>query len=64
MIGTGCILGRAPRTKDTLPNFHEWCRVTRHPRIFRGLTSCQRDLTTWFQILGKRLPMELEFGYP
>ena len=23
-----CILGRAPRTKETLPDFHEWCRVT------------------------------------
>ena len=43
MIGTGCILGRAPRTKETLPDFHEWCRVTRHPRIFHGLTGCQRD---------------------
>ena len=20
-----------------------WCRVTRHPRVFRGLTGCQRD---------------------
>ena len=38
-----CTLGRAPRTKETLPDFHEWCRVTRHPRIFRGLTGCQRD---------------------
>ena len=36
-------LGRAPRTKKTLPDFHEWCRVTRHPRIFRRLTGCQRD---------------------
>ena len=35
-------LGRAPRTKETLPDFHEWCRVTRHPRVFRGLTGCQR----------------------
>ena len=26
-----CILGRAPRTKVTLPDFHEWCRVTQHP---------------------------------
>ena len=42
VIGTGCILGRALRTKETLPDFHEWCRVTRHPRIFRGLTGCQR----------------------
>ena len=42
MIGTGCILGRAPRTKETLLDFCEWCRVTRHPRVFRGLTGCQR----------------------
>ena len=25
MIGTSCILGRAPRTKETLPDIHEWC---------------------------------------
>ena len=43
MIGTNCILGRVPHTKETLPDFHEWCRVTRHPRIFRSLTGCQRD---------------------
>ena len=36
-----CTLGRAPRTKDTLSDFHEWCRVTRHPRVFRGLMGCQ-----------------------
>ena len=24
-------LGRAPCTKETLPDFHEWCSVTRHP---------------------------------
>ena len=41
-----CTLGRAPRTKETLLDFHEWCRVTRHPRIFRGLKGCQR--TPWF----------------
>ena len=40
---TGCILGRAPRTKETLPDFREWCQVTRHPRVLRGLTGCQRD---------------------
>ena len=44
-----CTLSRAPRTKETLPDFLEWCRVTRHPRIFRGLTGCQRDTT----ILGR-----------
>ena len=39
-------LGRAPRTKETLPNFREKCRVTRHSRVFRGLTGRQR--TPWF----------------
>ena len=27
-------LGRAPRTKETLPYFCEKCRVTRHSRVF------------------------------
>ena len=35
-------LGRAPRTKETLPDFPKWCRVTRHPLVFRGLTGSQR----------------------
>ena len=34
-------LGRAPRTKETLPNFREKCRVTRHSRVFRGLMGSQ-----------------------
>ena len=46
-VGTDCSLGRAPCTKETLPNFHEWCRVTRHPRLFRGLTGCQRTPRFW-----------------
>ena len=37
-------LGRAPRTKETLPDFHEKCRVTRHSRVFHGLTGSQRTL--------------------
>ena len=35
-------LGRAPRTKGTLPNFLKWRRITRHPLVFRGLTGSQR----------------------
>ena len=35
-------LGRALHTKETLPDFCEWCWVTRHPLVFRGLTGCQR----------------------
>ena len=35
-------LGRAPRTKESLPDFLKWCRVTRHPLVFRGLTGSQR----------------------
>ena len=43
LLGQVCTLSKAPRTKETLPDFREWCRVTRHPRVFRGLTGCQRD---------------------
>ena len=50
-IGTGYIqvlyLGRAPHIKETLPDFHEWRRVTRHPLVFRGLTSSQRTPGRW-----------------
>ena len=57
---TGCILGRAPRTKETQPDFCEnmdpnkwdttvWYRVIRNPQEFRGLMGCQRDL----QVLGR-----------
>ena len=36
-------LGRAPRTKETLPDFREKCRITRHSPVFRGLTGSQRS---------------------
>ena len=35
-------LGRAPRTKETLPDFLKWRRVTRHPLVFRGMMGSQR----------------------
>ena len=35
-------LGRALRTKETLPDFLKWRRVTQHPLVFRGLTGSQR----------------------
>ena len=40
-------LGRAPCTKETLPDFLKWCRVTRHPLVFRGLTGSQRTPGFW-----------------
>ena len=40
-------LGRAPRIKETLPDFREKCRVTRHSRVFRGLTGSQRTPGIW-----------------
>ena len=43
LLGQVCTLGRAPRTKETLPDFREWCRVTRHSRVFRGLTCCSKS---------------------
>ena len=30
VIGADCIMGRAPRTKETLPYFRERYRVTQH----------------------------------
>ena len=62
-------LGRAPRTKETLPDFRDKCLVTRHSRVFRGLTGSQRTpgfwgVTVWYQSLGIRIPRELGFGYP
>ena len=42
LLGTGFMQvmysGRAPNTKETLPDFLKWRRVTRHPLVFRGLT--------------------------
>ena len=29
-----CTKGKAPRIKETLPDFREKCRVTRHSRVF------------------------------
>ena len=50
-VGTGFMkilyLGRAPRTKETLPDFREKCRVTRHSRALRGLTGSQRTPGFW-----------------
>ena len=40
-------LGRAPRIKETLRDFREKCRVTRHSRIFRGLTGSRRTPGFW-----------------
>ena len=34
-------LGRAPHTKETLLDFREKCRVTRHSLVFRRLTGNQ-----------------------
>ena len=46
LLGTGFMqvmyLGRAPRTKETLPDCLKWCRVTRQPLVFRGLTGSQQ----------------------
>ena len=56
LFGTGFIqvlyLGRAPRTKETLPDFYEKCRVTRHSRVFHGLTGSQRIPRFWVVTVG------------
>ena len=40
-------LGRAPRTKETLPDFLKWRRVTRPSLVFRGLMGSQRTPGFW-----------------
>ena len=57
-------LGRAPRTKESLPDFRERCWVARHSLVFRWLTGSQRTLgiwgvTAWYQSLGIRPPRAL-----
>ena len=34
LFGTGLYMGRAPCTKETLPDFRERGQVTRYPRVF------------------------------
>ena len=46
-LGQVLYLGRAPHTKETLPDFCEWCQVTRHPRVFCELMGCQRTPRFW-----------------
>ena len=40
-------LGRAPHTKEILPDFLKWRRVTRPPLVFCGLTGSQRIPGFW-----------------
>ena len=47
LLGQVCTLGRSPHTNETLSDFREWCRVTRHSQVFRGLTGCQRTPGFW-----------------
>ena len=56
---TGCMLGRAPQTKETLLNFFcenmdpdkwdttVWYRVSQNPQEFREFTGCQQDPRIW-----------------
>ena len=47
-------LGRAPRTKETLPDFLKWRWVTRHPLVFRGLMGSQQTPGFGASQLGRR----------
>ena len=66
-VYAGLYLGRAPRTKETLPDFLKWRRVTRPPLVFRWLTGSKRTtgfwgVTAFYQSLGIRIPRELGLG--
>ena len=47
-------MGRAPRTKETPPNFLKWSQVTRYPLVFRELTGSQRTPGKWGITIGER----------
>ena len=51
-LGQVLYLGRAPRTKETLPDFREFGRVTRRSRVFHGLKGSQRTPGFWDVTLG------------
>ena len=55
-------MGRAPRTKETLPDFLEKCRVTRHSRVFLGLTGSQRTPGFGASQLGIRAKVNYYLG--
>ena len=59
-------LGRAPLTKETLPDFLKWRRVTRHPLVFRGLTGSQWTPGFWGHHTGTkpRKYLEMMFFFP
>ena len=40
-------LGRALRTKESMPDFLKWRRVAQHPLVFRRLTGSQRTPGFW-----------------
>ena len=55
-------LGRAPRTKETLPDFLKWRRVTRPPLVFRRLTGSQRTPGFWgVTELGQKISMSFAY---
>ena len=43
IVETGFVPWIELPVKGDSADFREWCRVTRHPRVFRRLTGCQRD---------------------
>ena len=55
-------MGRAPRTKETLPDFLKWRRVTRPPLVFRGLTGSQRTLGFWGVTITTHLSFNLKYN--
>ena len=72
VVGTGfeqvLYLRRAPRTKETLPDFREKCQVTRHSRVFRRLTGSQRTPGKWgvtieFSSIESRVSNKEKVGY-
>ena len=54
-----CIPGRAPRTKESLPNFREKCRVTRHSQVFQQVDGYSMDP----RVLGRHKPCMRKYHF-
>ena len=56
-------LGRAPRTKETLPDFLKWRRITRPSLVFRGLTGSQRTPRFWGVTISAHCTTILQYNF-
>ena len=64
IVGTGCVPWVELPVQRRLLDFHEWCRVTRHQRVFHRLTGCQYTVFMYyFHILFSCYTFHITFSF-